>query len=286
MAPTNQRELPRLLLIVVALLVIARVAFGEETIRQPIDAQTSIVATPVNAIDHSADVTLERGNRVIWRGIALEPVEKITVRDLAGDARPEVIIEYANRARNPVTGVYRYDGDSLRTIAEIANYWGFLTIDFDGDKRLELIETGCCGHAECATGIYTALLRYDGTRFVAMPMELTELSTFTTAGGERILSHGEGDYVAHVIVQGGRACGWIRDGGKNLIQVSGDARTHRRVHLDGSCHKLSFRGTIVGATTISLLLEKKGPGEVKHPSSPAWPTKHDTLRPDATRTAH
>jgi len=286
MAPTNQRSIPRLLLIVVALLVIARVAFAEEPITARIDARTSLVVIPGKEFGDLAKIELVRGKRVIWRGSSIEPVNKVTARDLVGDARPEVILEYFNRARNPETGVYRYDGKSLTTIAEIGNYWGFLTIDFDGDGRQELIETGCCGPSECATSIYTALLRYDGKRFMTMPKELAEIFQFTSAGGEATLSKVEGDYVAHLITRGGRACGCIRDGGKNLILVSGGPRAHRRVHFDGSCHKLSFSGTMAGPTKLALVLEKIGPEKPKTYASPAWPTKHDILKPNATRTAH
>src|SRR4051812_24563198 len=96
-AAENQRGIPRWLMIAVVLLVAAR-AFAAEPLAARLDSKTRVVA-------EGREVRLVRGRRVIWRGWSFDRIEAIKTRDLVGDARPEVIIDYDTHARNPASGV-------------------------------------------------------------------------------------------------------------------------------------------------------------------------------------
>jgi hypothetical protein len=89
-----------------------------------------------------------------------------------------------------------------------------------------------------------------------MPNKFLTMARFAKGRGDFFLNTPPGttEFIAHIVSEHGRACGWIRDNGRDILAVRG-ARSTKRLHLDPDCHKLSFSGVILEQTELTLLLE-------------------------------
>lgn len=218
-----------------------------------------------------AQVTPAGRVRIVQRRESGFSPHEIHLRDLVGDDRDEVIVDFHTATRNPASSVYRMRNERLQELGTIGTYWGFQAFDLDRDGVPELLDTGCCDQSRlCAVGIGIAYQRYergryrvDGKRYIDAFTLLLEEERVTVDQALSLPFLGErGRYVLHVFNGNGKFAprvrkATIRDGDRVLLTMDADSdRVDVPVSFPRECHTLFVEAEGPPGSLIHFLLEE------------------------------